>query len=92
MSSSSVVNSAVLPSLPPYLSGAALTPQSDPDPMHYCHHSSLSAHQLASDGSTSSLDMLTTQNPSSDHVETSLAADLVHARMKEHAKDNMYVF
>ncbi|CAH8467705.1 unnamed protein product [Schistosoma curassoni] len=89
MSSSSVVNSAVLPSLPPYLSGAALTPQSDPDPMHYCHHSSLSAHQLASDGSTSSLDMLTTQNPSSDHVETSLAADLVHARMKEHAKDNI---
>ncbi|CAH8469111.1 unnamed protein product [Schistosoma haematobium] len=89
ISCSSVVNTAVLPSLPPYLSGAALTPQSDPDPMHYCHHSSLSAHQLASDGSTSSLDMLTTQNPSSDPVETSLAADLVHARMKEHAKDNI---
>ncbi|CAI2724381.1 unnamed protein product [Schistosoma spindalis] len=90
ISTSSVVNTAVLPSLPPsYLSGAALTPQSDPDPMQYCHHSSFSAHQLASDGSTSSLDMLTTQNPNSDYLETSLAADLVHTRMKEHVKDNI---
>lgn len=90
ISSSSVVNTAILPSLPPsYLNGAALTPQSDQDHLYHCHHSSLSAHQLVSDGSTSSLDMLTTQNPSSDHLETSLAADLVHAKMKEHAKDNM---
>ncbi|KAK4474007.1 hypothetical protein MN116_003322 [Schistosoma mekongi] len=90
ISSNSIVNTPVLPSLPPsYLTGNAVTPQSDPDPLCFRNHLSLSVHQVVSDGSTSSLDLLDTENHGSEHFETSLAADLAQARIKEHAKDNI---
>ncbi|TNN11839.1 Trafficking kinesin-binding protein isoform 1 [Schistosoma japonicum] len=89
-SSNSIVNASMLPSLPPsYLSGSAVTPQSDPDSLYFRNHLSSSVHQVVSDGSTSSLDVLDTENHGSEHFETSLAADLAHARIKEHARDNI---
>ncbi|CAH8446757.1 unnamed protein product [Schistosoma turkestanicum] len=83
--SNSLLNNSVLPTMPSsYSNGAALTPQSDPNPFYDCHRSCLSGYQVVSDGSTSSLDMLTTRNPDSEHLESSLAVEI-----KETATDNM---
>nr|CAH8831395.1 unnamed protein product [Trichobilharzia regenti] len=97
MSNTSIMNSPTswhhTPSLSSnYLSGIAITPtQSDPDPTS-CYNPS-SSHQNVSDdddGSSSSLDMLATQqHPGSDNLETTLAADLAHTKMKEYAADNV---
>ncbi|CAH8446786.1 unnamed protein product [Schistosoma turkestanicum] len=83
--SNSLLNNSVLPTIPSsYSNGATLTPQSDPNPFYDCHRSCLSSYQVVSDGSTSSLDMLTTRNPDSEHLGSSLAVEI-----KETATDNI---
>ncbi|CAH8833630.1 unnamed protein product [Trichobilharzia szidati] len=95
ISNTSIMNSPTwhhTPSLSSnYLSGIAITPtQSDPDPTS-CYNPSSSHQEISDDddGSSSSLDMLAAQHPGSGNLETTLAADLAHTKMKEYAADNV---
>ncbi|CAH8452978.1 unnamed protein product [Heterobilharzia americana] len=91
ISGHSVVNNPICHSTSTtYLNGVTVmtSTQSDPDPTSYYYNHSSPQHE-ASDGSSSSLDILSTQNPGSDNLETSLAADLAHTKLREYSADNV---